>query len=244
MRISKALPLLALATITLAACSDTGSAPAAPETSLRPAGPRMTLATTTVTTAVLYPQYDNVYVSIEGPRMYIPANSICQLGTSGYGPSTWDLPCTPATNPIVFTIKSTVDASGKARIDVMPDVRFSPSKTVLVDFANAQAATSFSALINYCPTGALACIDESKTDASLKTYTNPSTGRVYRRIKHFSGYHVVFGNDCGENSFGCENEGGWDREFGSDASDEPTADRSGSRSGYITTTGRSLGATH
>ena len=171
----------------------------------------MTIATTAVTTAILYPTYDNVYVSPEGHRLYIPANSVCAPGVSGYGPSTWTLPCQTATAPIVFTITSTTDLNGRQRIDVFPDVRFSPSKTVWVEFANAAAANALSQLIKYCPTGSLACIDESKSDPSLRTYTSPSTGKVYRRIKHFSGYHIIYGFNCdsgddaGES---CDGEGG------------------------------------
>jgi hypothetical protein len=189
---------IALAAVTLAACSESTSAPAAPETSLRPEGPRLTVATTSVMTATLYPTYDNVYVSAEGHRITIPANSICKVGVSGYGPTFWDKACATATAPIVFTIKSTVDASGRPRIDIHPDVRFSPSKTVTASFVDAAAAAQFNALIAYCP--ALGgCVDEAKTDPSLRTYTDKLTGRVSRRLKHFSGYTVIVGFD-GESS--------------------------------------------
>jgi len=221
MRISKTLPIAALtiATLALAACSDSTSSPVAPDaaSALRPQGPRLTVATSSVTTAWLYPTYDNVYVSAEGHRLTIPANAICQVGTSGYGPSTWDLPCATATQPILFTITSTTDASGNSKITVQPDVRFSPSKTVTASFANQAAANAFNALIKYCPTLG-SCIDESLTDASLKTYTDPASGRVFRRIKHFSGYTVIVGADGGEWSL--------DR-----------AAAAARASGYITTTG-------
>jgi hypothetical protein len=248
MRIQKTLPLVAvaLAAFAITACQDGRSAPAAPESSLRPSGPRLTLATTAVTTAVLYPTVDNVYVSPEGHRLSIPANSVCVPGTSGYGPGTWDLPCQTATAPIVFTITSTTDANGRPRITVQPDVRFSPSKVVTASFVDQTAANAFAALIRYCPTVGT-CIDESKTDPSLKTYQDPATGRVYRRLKHFSGYTVVFGVDGCDNPDGCwidDGSGGGplgDREAG-DAT--PDAGQQAERSGYITTTGRSLGSTN
>jgi hypothetical protein len=151
-----------------------------------------------VTTAVLYPWVDNVYVSAEGHRIVIPAYSVCNPVTSGYGPGTWDRWCSPATSPVVFTITSWTDSNGRPRIDVLPDVRFSPSKTVYAEFADAAAASAFNASIMYCPTGSLTCIDESKTDPTLRTYTSPSTGKVYRRIKHFSGYNVILGLNCDE----------------------------------------------
>jgi hypothetical protein len=204
MRIQKTLPLMALAIAAFAitACQDGASSPAAPESSLRPSGPRLTLATSAVTTAWLYPTYDNVYVSPEGHRITIPANSICNPLTSGYGPSTWNLPCATATAPILFTIASTTDANGHPRITVLPDVRFSPSKTVTASFVDAVAAAKFNSFIAYCPTLG-GCVDESPTDASLKTVTDPTTGRVSRRLKHFSGYTVIVGADC-DSPWGCE----------------------------------------
>ena len=230
MRIQKTLPLaaLAVAAFAITACQDGASTPASPESSLRPQGPRLTLATTQVTTAVIYPTIDNVYVSSEGHRLSIPAYSICNPGTAGYGPQTWNLPCTPATAPIALTITSTVDASGNPRITVKPDIRFSPSKTVTASFVDQAAANAFNSFIAYCPTVG-GCYDESKTDASLKTYTDPATGRVYRRIKHFSGYTVIIGADC-EDPTSCESQPGLDR-----------AAFAARASGYITTTGIDAG---
>jgi hypothetical protein len=140
-------------------------------------------------------------------------------GISGYGPGTWDRACTTATSPIVFTITSTIE-DGRPKITVRPDVRFSPSKTVTASFADPVAAKAYGALINYCPTLGLPCIDESLTDPSLKTYTDPATGRVSRRLKHFSGYTVVFGADGGESEWG-----------------QDRASLAARASGYITTTG-------
>jgi hypothetical protein len=31
---------------------------------------------------------------------------------------------------------------------------------------------------------------------TLRTFEDPFTGQVYRRIKHFSGYHVILDVDC------------------------------------------------
>ena len=218
---------VALAAVALAACSDSTSAPAAPETSLRPEGPRLTVATTSITTATLYPTYDNIYVSSEGHRIVIPANSICKPGVSGYGPTYWDKPCATATAPIVFTIKSTVDASGRPRIDIHPDVRFTPSKTVTASFVDAAAAAKFNSLIAYCPT-ASTCVDESKTDASLRTYTDKATGRVSRRLKHFSGYTVIVGFDGESERFDREalaaRAAGYITTTGIDGGSEPTAE--------------------
>ena len=203
--------VLGFAALALGACQDNPTAPtrahtadvAAAPSLETPAGARLTLATSSVTVAVLNPTVDNVYVSAEGHRLVIPAYSICNILTSGYGPSTWNSPCSPQLLPITFTITSKVDADGRPRVDVFPDVRMSPSKIVYAQFRDAAAANAAVPLIKYCPTLGADCIDESLTDASLKTYTSPTTGYVYRRIKHFSGYNVTFGYTCEAGAFDC-----------------------------------------
>jgi hypothetical protein len=216
------LALLGAATIALAACGDS-TAPVEQPRPLR--APKLTVAYTSTFSFALNPTVDNIYQSYDGTRIVIPAYSICKVGVSGYGPTTWDQPCAPATTPVVFTLKSGTD-NGSPRIDVHPDVRFSPSKTVTVTFRDMAAANSLSALINYCPSGSSACVDESKTDASLRTNTNPTTGQVSRRIKHFSGYNITYGSDCETGDCGSD---GFARGRG-----VPNAVGA---SGYITTTG-------
>jgi hypothetical protein len=185
----------------LAACSDSAVEPNA--SSLKPSEARLTIATTSITTATLYPQYDNVYVSVEGHRLVIPAYSICKIGVSGYGPGFWNAPCSPQTAPIVFTITTSTNTDGTSRVTVQPDVRFSPSKTVMAYFKDAKAASTPGAVIAYCTL--LSCVNEGKTDAQMTTYRDPSQGIIYRRLKHFSGYNVVFGIDGEESSAGSLN---------------------------------------
>jgi hypothetical protein len=183
---------------TLAACSDSSVEPNA--SSLKPSGARLTIATTSVTTATLYPQYDNVYVSVEGHRIVIPAYSICAVATSGYGPGYWNAPCAPQTLPVLFTITTSTNADGSSRVTVSPDVRFAPGKQVMAYFKDAKAATTPGSVIQYCTL--LGCTNEGKSDADMTTFRDPSQGIIYRRLKHFSGYNVVFGidGDGGEDS--------------------------------------------
>lgn len=200
MAIRQFRPVAALASAILilgaVACSDSVADPASPAsaTSLKAAGPHFTYATTSVTTTTLYPQYDNVYVSAEGHRIVIPAYSICNPATSGYGPSLWDAPCSPATTPIAFTITTSVNEKGLSRVTVSPDVRFVPTKTVMAYLKDATGAQTPGAVIAYC--NLLGCSDEGKTDPAMATYRDAAQGYVYRRLKHFSGYNVVFGFAC------------------------------------------------
>ena len=183
---------VAAVAVTLAACSDSAVTPVeASGNALKPNGVHMTIASTSVTTATLYPQYDNVYVSVEGHRIVIPAYSICAVGVSGYGPGYWDAPCTPQTAPITFVIATSVSADGSSRVIVQPDVRFAPGKTVMAYMKDSVGARTAGSFIAYCTL--LGCSDEGRTDAQMTTYRDPSQGIIYRRLKHFSGYNVVFG---------------------------------------------------
>ena len=183
---------LAATAIALAACSDSTVEPTkSASNTLAPAGVHLTVASTAVTTATLYPQYDNVYIDVNGNKITIPAYSICDIATSGYSTSLWNAPCAPQTAPIVFTITTSTKTDGSQLVTVQPDVRFSPTKTVMAFFKDSVAAKSSNPVIAYCKlTG---CYDEGKYDAQMVTYRDPVQGIVYRRLKHFSGYNVVFG---------------------------------------------------
>jgi len=84
------------------------------------------------------------------------------------------------------------------------------------------AALDATANIAWCPTGGAACVVESAADPSLAPTRDGAAGQISRRVKHFSGYNVVFGFDGGS---------------------EMMFDRAASRAGYITTTGLDGGDT-
>ena len=198
--------LALVAAAALAACSDSITTPAASTSSesasaLRPSAAHLTVGTTSVTTFWIDPRVDNVYQSVEGHRLVIPANSICQVGTSGYGAAYWNQSCTAASAPIQFTFTTTTNDSGYSNLTVKPDVRFSPSKQVWVFFKDAVAASTPGLVIKYCnlENVATGCVDEGITDSDLATLRDPAQGVIYRRLKHFSGYNIVFGFDGGGN---------------------------------------------
>lgn len=125
-----------------------------------------------------------------GHRLTVPAGAVCDPETSGYGPALWDAPCVPLLRPVTFTVRSWRDAAGHPQITVSPDVRFLPTSIVTLRLKDA-TATAGNGVILWCPTGALTCVDESLTDLTMTTRSNPNSGFVYRRLKHFSGYTVV-----------------------------------------------------
>jgi hypothetical protein len=61
--------------------------------------------------------------------------------------------------------------------------------------------TDFAASINpvynilYCATANSSCANEAINDPSLVTLRDPKTGKLTRRIKHFSGYNVAAGEE-------------------------------------------------
>lgn len=124
-----------------------------------------------------------------------PRNSICALNSS-YGPTEWDKPCTPATEPVNFHIEI-VNQDGRSWLDFTPAVRFVPttdsrSYVTLTMWTGLQgtSVTEDDLQILWSPTIGVAGIDESLTDPSLRTHYNRWNGMVSRRVKHFSAYNV------------------------------------------------------
>ncbi len=139
-----------------------------------------------------------------------PANSICDPTTSSYGPGTWDDPCTTLAAGQSVTITATYGFSnGALTVDFSPALRFNPNTKVIIatsvyatsltTFANYYAANP-SALhflgIYYEPQLGAAGQTDAGLDPTLVTHVNLTTGIVWRRIKHFSGYNVYSGLPC------------------------------------------------
>ena len=144
-----------------------------------------------------------------GPNyLSMPANSVCALGTSGYGMSFWDEACNPETLPVTITVKVRNASSDHPQVDFFPAMRFNPANKVqlFMYVPNATQADATNWLMVYCPTGGTSCVDESKMDLSLTSYVDRDANVVFRRIKHFSGY-VVTGRDGTDDGSGTTTPG-------------------------------------
>jgi hypothetical protein len=121
----------------------------------------------------------------------LPANAICSR-KSGYGLEMFDLECKAEKNPVTISALVRPTAGGIPRIDLMPEMRFSPKRVVTLTLTIADVRrTTSSPRILYCATlSATACIDEAELDPTLATHVDAAAGTVFRRIKHFSGYFV------------------------------------------------------
>jgi hypothetical protein len=154
------------------------------------------------------PRVDQV-IQLGKNRVVLPANSVCAIGVSGYGPTMWDKGCNAQRKP--FTLTVTVAGSGteNAGVDFQPAMRFDPAEApvmMYLDVPGLSAATPYDWTIFYCPTpsgqpGARlgtnlmradpTCVDESLTDTSLKVVPDYQNSVLARRLKHFSVYQLL-----------------------------------------------------
>ncbi len=145
------------------------------------------------------------------------AASICDRGTSSYGPTTWDNACTASRSSVQITAKTWLNAQGNAESDFQPAMRFVPTTTkpvMLTLQASPFLALNTTTRIDF-RTAVGALVNEGASDMMLKstatitTSTTLSTSStasttddmsrpadivrlvVTRAIKHFSGYTVT-----------------------------------------------------
>jgi hypothetical protein len=139
----------------------------------------------------------------------IPANAVCSLSSS-YGPGTWDSPCTTLGPGESIAITATYGFSNaNPVVDFSPELRFNPTSQVTLSttlyasvltafssyFRNNPSALAFFGMY-YVPSLGSSIVTDAATDPSLVTHVNLTTGIVWRRIKHFSGYSVATGLAC------------------------------------------------
>ena len=129
-------------------------------------------------------------LAIGASQLSIPANAICDLATSSYGAAHWNDACSLQTDTLTITAVVKNAATDHPSIDFQPAMRFSPDKSVsLYIVASNQATVDASRVMKYC--GATSCVDESVSDADLKSFVDVENKVVFRRIKHFSGYVIA-----------------------------------------------------
>jgi hypothetical protein len=197
------LALLAVAAASLAACSDTAVVTSEPQPSAVSYGEGSTqdlAGTDTIRFSItIDPNRTTNYYLGAGNSITFPQGSLCDPTKSTYGVGEWDKPCTVAKTALTVNAKAWLDRKGNPRIDFSRDVRFvpsaDPSKWVVLTFASLQASLDPMFNILYCPSANSTCQNEAKKDPTLVTVRNPLTGKVTRRIKHFSGYNVAAGEE-------------------------------------------------
>jgi hypothetical protein len=199
---SMVVALLALGTLTTAACSDSAS-PLAPTSAPRivpdasfgtSTVTKVVVGDTTITTITLQPGHKTGTVQLGNDnRIKFPngASSVCDIATSSYGPGTWDAPCKPSAVPVVITAKTWTDARGLTHADFQPALRFVPSDEIVLSMKNRDGLITDDMRIDFC--SALGCVNEGATDPTVTTKLDKKAKNAFRRIKHFSGYMVTVG---------------------------------------------------
>ncbi|HET9683692.1 MAG TPA: hypothetical protein VFP15_06285 [Gemmatimonadaceae bacterium] len=195
---AKTLTMLAASSLMLAACAGEATAPVAPTLRTQE---RTSPFVPTDAQRALVGVVDGTYQFTVDPSqsqtlqlgasgLYIPANAICDLGTSSYGMGTWNDTCAPQTAPMTITAVVRNAGTDHPSVEFQPALRFSPDKQVWLYLAvTDQATLDATKVLYYC--NETSCMDESQTDADLKSYVDTKNFMVFRRIKHFSGYVVA-----------------------------------------------------
>ena len=141
----------------------------------------------------------------------IPAGAVCDPATTKYGPRHWDRDCSPLKRTLTVNVVAQ-RSHGAVSVDFQPDLRFRPSAgsvriqtSAFADLLKSSDVRQLSPtssyfnqfLLLYSPTGQATRIDEVRSlgDPSLVTHIDRTTGLVWRRIKHFSGY-IIAGFKC------------------------------------------------
>jgi hypothetical protein len=193
--------MLAVGSVLLAACARDVTAPSA---SVQRATPTAISSFRPSKAAkALYGVSDGVYTVSFDPseqqslnlglnHLELPANSVCSLANSSYGPSHWNEACTPEADSVTITVTITGASTDNPRIDFQPAMRFSPDKDVHLFMYAPNPSLSDSWKLGYC-NDANVCVDESKVDPDLQSFIDRDASVVFRRIKHFSGYLVAAG---------------------------------------------------
>jgi hypothetical protein len=174
------------------ACADSTSAPISEVSSKAPAGYDRVIGVE----RFRYTPSNGATKRIGDHMIVMPAGSVCDPATSGYNAGVWDAPCTAVNHSVVITATTFADAEGHPYVQFLPDLRFVPTKEVYLYLKDGKRTQAQTLTINWCPTGAASCIDESVNDPSLATHRVGKSPILGRRLKHVSGYNIAAREDC------------------------------------------------
>jgi hypothetical protein len=139
-----------------------------------------------------------------------PANSVCDPNRSTYGSTEWDKDCTVLDAGQYVKVHATLSlSSGGLAVDFSPALRFSPSTKVIIstdifapiiaanpDYFSKNPHTLDALAILYSPALGGPGVKDFSIDHGVMTHVDLKTGRIWRRVKHFSGYSMTTGESC------------------------------------------------
>jgi hypothetical protein len=210
MRQTRRVFSLGLSLLIATACSDTATTPKAVALS-SPSAPAFDYAGTTVgdltSTFNITPSGGTYSVASLFNLSFSPG-AVCDPDLSTYGEGTWDSSCVPLKRSVKVTATVRQNTGGVA-VDFSPSLRFVPGSQVSMytdmfantitanrDYYNANPSALRALALYYAPYLGATAVADYLSDASLVTHISLSSGRVWRRIKHFSGYMAGSGEEC------------------------------------------------
>jgi len=177
------------------ACADSVSAPTTEVSSKSPAGFDRVIDVV----KFRYTPGNGASKRVGDHMVVMPAGSVCDPATSGYGPTVWDTPCTAVNHSVIITATTYADADGHPYITFSPDLRFVPTKEVYLYLKDGKRNAASELTIGWCPSGATSssqCVDESVNDPSVATQRVGRSPILSRRMKHMSGYLITGRGEC------------------------------------------------
>ena len=207
------------AALTILGCSDSALSPSrATSRSLAPGvaprldlDPSMTFSGLKTTTIKLTSAGGTYSIGNGLFTIKIPSNAVCDPAVSTYGDGTWDSPCTTLASgqSLSVTVTYGFTSANVPVFDISPGIRFNPNSVVtLGTYAYASSITANSSYYQsypqalhyfgmyYTPDLGSTAVTDAANDNSLITHVKLSTGYVWRRVKHFSGYNILTGLPC------------------------------------------------
>src|SRR4051812_6545663 len=198
----------------LAAVSCYSDAPVAPRSDadrVISGNPALRALVTPMTVDFVIPAAGGQVSILDMYTLSFPANAVCdpdaQDSQDGYINKDWNAPCTVATEDVV--VHATLKWSyGRLWADFSPALRFVPGQRVMLstdvlaplvkyygaDAVRAGMIRNWGIVHSNAIEGSVT--DDSRTDSQVRTRIDAGTGRISRRIKHFSGYMIITGEPC------------------------------------------------
>jgi hypothetical protein len=137
-----------------------------------------------------------------------PANAICDPDQSTYGDTEWNNSCVVLNKSMAIHATLRLTSVGLA-VDFQPELRFSPDAQVTVatdifapvitgnrDFFARYPSALRPLAVMYSPSMGASAVGDYLVDRDAITHVDLGSGRIWRRVKHFSGYLMGSGASC------------------------------------------------
>ncbi|HEY4131854.1 MAG TPA: hypothetical protein VGM50_14640 [Gemmatimonadaceae bacterium] len=214
MRVNLRVLAATAAIVSVAACSDTATEPH-PAAGVSAASRAPTFDYSNVGSRAGFQTTDFVVSSSGGSysigglfNVNFPANAVCDPDLSTYGDGEWNNACVVLAHDIQVHATLHLTGNGLA-VDFQPELRFSPDAQVTVstdifapvitgsrDYLSRYPTTLRPLAMFYETSLSANAVGDYAVDPDAITHIDLGSGRIWRRVKHFSGYVMGNGAAC------------------------------------------------